>query len=203
MSRLTLQRREKLIRKRGSEAGLLSEGQGGGQVQSQCSDLVARAQGGDLAAFDELYKLHRDAVYTLCLNLCGNREQAQDLLQATFVKGWRGLQGFQGRSAFSTWLHRVAVNVCRDAERRRRAQVGEAHAMIEEESGHGDQTVERVRATLGRLKKPYRVVLALRYTLSLSYEEIAETLGWSLPKVKVTLHRAKAAFRKEYEADGD
>lgn len=181
----------------------MSEGQGQGQGRGQCSGLVARAQGGDLAAFDELYRLHRDTVYTLCLNLCGNREQAQDLLQETFVRGWRGLQGFRGQSAFSTWLHRVAVNLCRDAERRRRTRVGEAQAMIEDQPGDGDQTAELVRATLGRLKKPYRVVLALRYTLSLSYDEIAETLGWSLPKVKVTLHRAKAAFRNAYEADGD
>lgn len=172
-------------------------------MRGQCSALVARAQSGDLPAFDELYRLHRDTVYNLCLNLCGNREQAQDLLQETFVRGWRGLQGFRGRSAFSTWLHRVAVNVCRDAEQRRRTQVGEARATIIEDPGDGDQTVERVRATLGRLKKPYRVVLALRYTLSLSYDEIAETLEWSLPKVKVTLHRAKAAFRKAYEANGD
>ncbi|MCJ7750891.1 MAG: RNA polymerase sigma factor, partial [Armatimonadetes bacterium] len=129
--------------------------------------------------------------------------QAQDLLQETFVRGWRGLRGFRGHSAFSTWLHRVAVNVCRDAERRRRTHVGEAQATIEDQPGDGDRTAELVRAALGRLKKPYRVVLALRYTLSLSYDEIAETLNWSPPKVKVTIHRAKAAFRKEYEADGD
>ena len=60
-----------------------------------------------------------------------------------------------------------------------------------------------VAKTLMRLRKPHRVVLALRYTLSLSYEEIAETLNWSMPKVKVTIHRAKAAFRSAYKADGD
>jgi len=112
----------------------LSEGEDVGQVRAQCSALVARAQGGDMEAFDELYRLHRDKVYSLCLNLCGDRERAQDLLQETFVRGWRGLQGFRGQSAFSTWLHRVAVNVCRDGERRRRTQVGEAHAGIEQDS---------------------------------------------------------------------
>jgi len=61
-----------------------------------------------------------------------------------------------------------------------------------------DALVEQVRATLALLRPAFRAALVLRYTLGLSYEEIAETLGWSLTKVKVTIHRAKAAFRKAY-----
>lgn len=61
--------------------------------------------------------------------------------------------------------------------------------------------VVRVRRTLAGLKPPHRVVLALRYSLALSYEEIAETLNWSMPKVKVTIHRAKRAFKEAYVAD--
>ncbi len=160
--------------------------------------LVGRARRGDVEAFDDLYRLHRDKVYTLCLNLCRNTEQAEDLLQETFVRAWRGLPKFQGRSQFSTWLHRIAVNVCRDAACRRN------HQLELLTSAEPDQeTVDRVRAALGRLRKPHRVVLVLRYTLSLSYQEIAETLNWSLPKVKVTIHRAKAAFKTAYcEVDG-
>jgi RNA polymerase sigma-70 factor (ECF subfamily) len=133
----------------------------------------------------------------------GDREQAQDLLQETFVKAWRGLKGFRGRSAFTTWLYRITVNVCRDAARRKRKGAGDTARPVEAAPEQRAHAVARVRETLVRLRKPHRVVLALRYTLSLSYEEIAETLNWSLPKVKVTIHRAKAAFRRAYEADGD
>ena len=156
--------------------------------------LIARAQAGDLAAFDLLYQRYKDNVYTLCLNPnAGDGEQAQDLLQETFVKAWRGLPKFRGRSQFATWLHRIAINVCRDAARRRKPQ-----PELPTRTGPDEDMIERVRVALGRLRTPHRVVLALRYTLSLSYEEIAETLNWSLPKVKVTIHRAKAAFREVY-----
>jgi len=176
----------------------VSEGHAGSTV-GDASALVARARQGDMAAFDDLYVRYRDQVYTLCLNLCGEREQAEDLLQETFVRAWRGLSGFRGRSQFSTWLHRISVNVCRDAARRRRSLQPEVRAGAERD----DEIVDRVRSALGRLRTPHRVVLVLRYTLSLSYQEIAETLNWSLPKVKVTLHRAKAAFRDVYcQQDG-
>ncbi len=194
-----MSRRVQLIRESAAEASLLSEGRARGHVRDECGALVVRARGGELTAFDELYRLHRDKMYTLCLNLCGDREQAQDLLQETFVRAWRGLRGFQGRSSFATWLHRIAVNVCRDAARRRREA-----PRREPEVAADRETVEQVRAALMQLKAPHRVVLALRYTLSLSYQEIAETLGWSMSRVKVTIHRAKSDFRNAYrDVDGD
>jgi RNA polymerase sigma-70 factor (ECF subfamily) len=168
---------------------------------------VERARLGDVEAFDGLYRAHRDRVYTLCVDLCGDRELAEDLLQETFVRVWRGLRGFGGRSSFATWVHRIAVNVCRDAARRRQgtpppspsphAERGRA-----ERSAHGFGPdvvmVEQVRGTLAGLKPAFRAALVLRYTLELSHEEIGETLGWSLAKVKVTIHRAKQAFREAY-----
>jgi RNA polymerase sigma-70 factor (ECF subfamily) len=192
-----VQRRE-TIRSAAAESSLLSESDLGTQAREAAPVLVGRARRGDVEAFDELYRLHRDKVYTLCLNLCRNREQAEDLLQETFVRAWRGLRKFRGASQFSTWLHRIAINVCRDAAPRRNPQL-ELLTSAEPD----EETVDRVRAALGRLRTPHRVVLVLRYTLSLSYQEIAETLNWSLSKVKVTLHRAKAAFRDVYcEEDG-
>jgi len=91
-------------------------------------------------------------------------------------------------------VHRIAVNVCRDAGRRRRSTVEESSGS----SGPDREMVERVRATLAGLKPAFRTALVLRYTLGLSYEEIGETLGWSLPRVKVTIHRAKRAFKDAY-----
>jgi RNA polymerase sigma-70 factor (ECF subfamily) len=167
------------------------------------SALVARARQGDEAAFDGLYRRHRDQMYTLCLNLCGDREQAKDLLQETFVRAWRGLPKFRGQSSFATWLHRIAVNICRDAARKRRPLTSATAAAASPASDPDVTTVEQVRATLSRLRAPHRMALVLRYNLSLSYQEIADLLNWSLPKVKVTLHRARAAFKTAYcEVDG-
>lgn len=200
--------RVKLVGEGAAEAGALSRGEQPREATDYGSALVGRARLGDVDAFDELYRVHRDRVYTLCVDLCGDRELAEDLLQETFVRAWRGLRGFGGRSSFATWVHRIAVNVCRDAARRRGGRVedssgrGAGASSLRLSSGQACRTdmavVEQVRAALAGLKPAFRVALALRYTVGLSYEEIGETLGWSLPKVKVTIHRAKGAFREAY-----
>jgi RNA polymerase sigma-70 factor (ECF subfamily) len=156
--------------------------------------LVARARRGDGLAFEQLHAKYRNRLFTLCLNLCGEREEASDLLQETFLRAWRGLRGFGGRSEFSTWLYQIALNVCRDAGRRRRR----APARPSIPPGRDAAAVARVREALGRLREPYRVALVLRYGQALSYQEIADQLRWTLPKVKMTLHRAKLAFREAY-----
>jgi RNA polymerase sigma-70 factor, ECF subfamily len=74
------------------------------------ADLVARACGGDVSAFETLYRGHVGRVYGLCLRMTGQPEAAEDLTQDTFVNAWRSLPGYEGRSSFSTWLHRIAVN---------------------------------------------------------------------------------------------
>lgn len=163
--------------------------------------LVARARAGDTTALDELYRRHRDYVYTLCLNLCGDREEAQDLLQETFVRAWRGVSKFAGRSTLSTWLYRIAVNVAHDARGRRNSD--RVPVPVNPSSDH--ETVDHVRAVLGRLRPAHRAVLVLRYSMSLSHQEIADCLKWSVSRAKVTLHRAKRAFKEEYvrAAGGD
>lgn len=166
----------------------------GTRAREADSALVACAQRGDTAAFDKLYLRHRDQVYTLCLNLCGDREQAQDLLQESFVRAYRALPKFRGRSRFTTWLHRIAVNLCRDAARRSQRPPHRTPAARPANTA----TVDQVRTALARLRPRHRAVLVLRYMQSLSYAEIAEVLRWPLPRVKVTLHRAKRAFKAAY-----
>lgn len=179
------------------EALRLSEGKPADPLGGADTALSDRARHGDTAAFEELYRRHRDRMYTLCVNLCGDREQAEDLLQETFVRAYRALPRFRGRSRFSTWLHRIAVNVCRDAARWRRRHP-EVAAVPESGPPESGDTIMQVRAALVRLRPQHRAVLALRYSQSLSYQEIAETLDWSLGRVKVTIHRAKRAFKEVY-----
>ena len=154
--------------------------------------LVARARQGDGQAFEQLHARYRNRIFTLCLNLCGRRDEASDLLQETFLRAWRGVRRFDGRSAFGTWIYQIALNVCRDALRRRRP------VAAPEVRRKDLAAARRVREALGRLREPHRVVLVLRYSETLSYQEIAEHLGWTLPRVKMTIHRAKLAFREAY-----
>jgi RNA polymerase sigma-70 factor (ECF subfamily) len=179
----------------------LTGGSSPGRAAEDEPGLVARARAGDTTALDELYRRHRDYVYTLCLNLCGDREEAQDLLQETFVRAWRGLSKFAGRSTLSTWLYRIAVNVAHDASRRRKS----SPVPVPVNPGGDQETIEQVRAVLARLRPAHRAVLVLRYSMALSHQEIADCLKWSVSRAKVTLHRAKRAFKEEYlrAAGGD
>ncbi len=156
--------------------------------------LIDSARQGDGLAFEQLHARYRNRIYTLLLNLCGDREEAHDLLQEAFLRAWRGLRGFRGRSEFSTWLYQIALNAGRDALRRRRAAPSPPEPVI-----GGDAAIrERVRTALGHVQPSYREALVLRYTEELSYQEIADHLDWSLPQVKMTLYRAKLAFRQAY-----
>jgi RNA polymerase sigma-70 factor (ECF subfamily) len=161
------------------------------------AELVARARGGDTAAFEQLYRMHRDRVYTLCLSLCADAEEAQDLLQDTFVRAYRSRRQFRGEAQFATWLHRIAVNLYRDALRHRARQPAPP-APAPVPGPEAAEVAVHVRAALARLQPAHRIVLALRYGQSLSYQEMATLLRWSLPRVKVTIHRAKRAFRETY-----
>jgi RNA polymerase sigma-70 factor, ECF subfamily len=167
-----------------------------GALATGCDDaaLVARAQAGEAAAFDQLYLRHADQVYNLCLNLCTNPEEARDLLQETFVSAWRGLPNFAGRAAFSTWLYRIAINACRMALRRKPP----APEAILPAPSVDQALVECVRAALATLRPPHRIVLTLHYTQGLSYQEIAACLDWSLPRVRSTLARARTAFKAAF-----
>jgi len=163
------------------------------QPRADASDLTARARRGDAAAFDALYEMHKDRIFTLCLNMSGNHEEAGDLLQETFTRAWRGVRKFRGHSSFGTWLYKIAINVCRATANKKTPFLPDIADV-----GKDQPLIDCVRVTLSQLRPDYRLVLTLRYSQKLSYAEIAEQLDWSLAKVKVTIHRAKQAFRDEY-----
>src|SRR5271170_7809567 len=83
---------------------------GASDVATEPTELIAAAAGGDLIAFEGLYRQYSPRIYGLCLRLTGQREAAEDCTQESFVAAWRALAGFERRSRFSTWLHQIAVN---------------------------------------------------------------------------------------------
>ena len=183
-------------------------------------ELVSRARAGDTAAFEQLMLDNQDRVYTLCLRMTGNREDALDLAQETFLNAWRGLSSFQGNSSFSTWVYRLASNACIDfLRKRKRRQQGESpHSLDDEEAplpepadprGSPEEELERrelrraVERGLQALPDHHRQVLVMRELSGMSYQEIGAVLDLDLGTVKSRIARARLALKKFLVQEGN
>jgi RNA polymerase sigma-70 factor (ECF subfamily) len=168
---------------------------------------------GNPDAFDRLFLKYQDYVYNICLGILGNADDARDCAQETFLRVYHKAAEFRGKSALSTWIYRIAVNVCVGQIRKRRTPAGPGNCAsldderVREIADPGpapwtgmlrEEEEARVRACIAGLHADYRIVLVLRYFQDLSYDEITRVLGWSLPTVKVKLHRARRAFAARY-----
>ena len=158
------------------------------------SRAVGAAARGDRRAFERLYRRHVGRVYALCLRLAGQRETAEDCVQETFVSAWRALPGFQARSRFSTWLHRIAVNT---VLARQRGLVARLECATDEDAGGLDRrSVEDappldLEAAIAALPDGARHVLVLVGVYGFSHEEAATELGSAVGTSKAQLHRAR------------
>lgn len=161
--------------------------------------LVARAKDGDLAAFEALYRSHAGRIHAVCLRLTANPEEAEERTQDAFVRAWEKLGSFEGRSAFGSWLYRLAVNLVIDARRarasRRRVEVideePDAPASIPE-AGLG---LDLERAIAG-LPEGARTVYVLHEIEGYRHEEIGEVMGIATGTSKAQLHRARTLLRR-------
>ena len=166
--------------------------------------LVEQCLAGRTEAFDSLVVRHQRHVYQLCYRFAGNHEDASDLAQDVFIRAFRGLRSFKGRSAFSTWLYRVAVNVCLNRAALRTPKAGPLEAADQrddriERADAGLIRAERaaeVRAAIARLPKKQRAALILRVYHDLAHDEIAEIVGSSAGAVKANFFHALANLRK-------
>jgi RNA polymerase sigma-70 factor, ECF subfamily len=170
------------------------------------SDDVALAAGGDRRAFERLYRTHVNHVYSICVRMSDNRARAEELTQDVFVRLWEKLPLFRGESAFSTWLHRLAVNVVlnqRKAEGRERSRA----AATDDENGDTYETLgassppshaERMdlEAAIALLPPGARRVFVLHDVEGYKHEEIAEMLGVTSGGSKAQLHRARLLLRE-------
>lgn len=169
--------------------------------------LVERARRGDLRAFEELYRMHSGRVHAVCLRLAADETRAAEATQEVFVKAWKGLGRFEGRSAFSTWLHRMAVNAVLDARRSivRRAEV----ALEPEDAGAAplralatpawDAGVDLERA-IAALPEAARVTFVLHDVEGYRHREIAEMTGAPEGTCRARLHQARRLLRERLSA---
>jgi RNA polymerase sigma-70 factor (ECF subfamily) len=167
--------------------------------------LVRRFQEGSADAFEVLVQRHGTRVYSLCFRILGDPEEAADASQDTFLAALRKLSTFRGDSAFTTWLHRVAVNACYDSLRRKRRRPLLQIVRDEDDErpepslpspDHADQVVFSVDVGRALLEVPeeFRVVLVLADVQDLPYDEIARVLEIPVGTVKSRVFRGRAAL---------
>jgi len=160
-------------------------------------DLVVAAVSGSVPAFEQLYRMHVSRVYGLCLRMTREHSTAEDCTQETFIQAWRALPAFQGRSGFSTWLHRIAVNSVLARGRKRQETLGGESSVEDVVAATADTGVEDPGASrdleeaIGRLPPGARHVLVLSGIYGYSHEETADMLGIAVGTCKAQLHRAR------------
>lgn len=159
--------------------------------------LIRLARDGDIAAFESLYRMHSPRVHGLCFRLCDNHADAQDATQQTFVKAWGALSGFQGKSAFSTWLHRIAFNESLSLKRNRASR--ERHLEIVEPEGKDNSAhlteMEQLERAVKALPERARQALVLNKIYGYTHEETAKFMGTSVGTSKAQVHRAMKQLR--------
>jgi len=180
------------------------------QDYSSTSDdkLVRAAQKGDMAAFEELIARHRDKLYARAFSMMRSEEEAIDLSQEAWVKGWQRLKQFQGESSFVTWMTRIVINLCLDQLRKHKRQRAESIELMEEESGGVERQMpivtvnpteglerrelrQRIDRALGQLSYEHRTVLILHEFEELEYKEIAKRMACSIGTVMSRLFYAR------------
>ncbi len=171
-------------------------------------ELVSQARSGDLPAFEELVARHRDKIFARALSLTRNEDEALELSQTAWVKGWQRLQQFQGEAGFATWMTRIVINLSLDHLRRQKRQrtdsleaLAEAHEGREPDlpvitenptAGLERQELRRViDEALGQLSVDHRTVLVLHEFEDMDYKDIAKTMDCSLGTVMSRLFYAR------------
>ncbi len=168
--------------------------------------LVERAQAGDSRAFEVLYRRLVGRIYAICLRMVRDAQRAEELTQDVFVRAWERLGSFRGESKFTTWLHRLAVNVVlQDARTKgRRESREESMGDPGEYLGRVKEVFPGTRVDLERaiagLPEGARRVLVLRDIYGYKYDEIAQMQGVALGTVKAQIHRARKMMREKLDS---
>jgi len=179
------------------------------------AEAIERAKQGDAEAFQFLYNLHKRRVYSLCLRMTGNTASAEDLTQEAFLQLFRKIGTFRGESAFSTWLHRMSVNVVLMQLRKKSLPIvpidetmeGEDEGTVRKEPGAPDErlagSIDRLQLqrAVDELPPGYRTIFVLHDVEGYEHNEIAGIVGCSIGNSKSQLHKARIKMRELLRAN--
>jgi RNA polymerase sigma-70 factor (ECF subfamily) len=181
-------------------------------MTSTDEELVARSIGGDAESFNQLILRWERPIYALAYRTIGREEDARDVCQETFLRAFRALPGFRGQAKFSSWLYRIALNLCRDWIRRERrtgfvqppedvdlrelAAAEEPFESIEDLVSRHDQ-VRAIERAMALLPEEQRTAIVLKEYHGLTFQEIADLVGCPLSTVKTRLYQGLSVVRRE------
>ncbi|NLY43522.1 MAG: sigma-70 family RNA polymerase sigma factor [Clostridiaceae bacterium] len=175
--------------------------------------LIQKCKNGDVEAFEQLIESYQKKVFGIAFRMLGNTEDASDVAQEVFLKVFKSITNFKEESSLSTWIYRIATNVCLDEIRKRKKATvvsinstiqledGEIDMQVEDQGPHPDEIVERkeleneVKKAIERLNNEHKIVIILRDIQGLSYDEIADILQCSLGTVKSRINRARNSLK--------
>ncbi len=180
-------------------------------------EKVRASQAGDREAFDYLMEKYRDVVYSVAYRFARDQDLAMDLAQDTFIRAYKGIKSFKGRSSLSTWLYRIAMNTCIDWTRKQSRSVA-SQAVPEEVAEYADsepitrkpgrgpakqvltaELGEQIQIAIDALPDYHRSVFVLYEIEGMSYKEIADIVGCSIGTVMSRLHYARKKLRTMLE----
>jgi RNA polymerase sigma-70 factor (ECF subfamily) len=180
-------------------------------------ELVARSMGGDAESFNQLILRWERPIYALAYRVIGREEDARDVCQETFLRAFRALPGFKGQAKFSSWLYRIALNLCRDwIRRQRRAPVMQMPEGVDpgelvaergpvetiEELVSRRQLSSVVEEAMALLPEEQRTAIILKEYHGLTFQEIADLQGCPLSTVKTRLYQGLSVLRRQLERNG-
>lgn len=182
--------------------------------EENINKIIRRALSGDQSAYEALLKRYKGGIHNMIYQMVKNREEAEDLVQETFIKAFHALESYNDNYAFSTWLYKIAFNHCIDAIRKKKLKTlpldkpiqlrdGEVRHEIHDDthSPEGNylfsEKKKRIQESIQSLPKRYREAIILRHQEERSYEEISEILNIPLGTVKARIFRAREMLKKK------
>lgn len=175
-------------------------------------ELVDRSRSGDVESFNQLIKRWERPIYALAYRVIGQEEDARDVCQETFLRAFRGLGGFKGQAKFSSWLYRIALNLCRDWIRRRRrtplstlpedVELEDLASSVGPSESVEDLVARRelsgvVEMAMARLPEEQRTAIILKEYHGMTFQEIADLQGCPLSTVKTRLYQGLSVLRRD------
>ncbi|KSU77338.1 RNA polymerase sigma-70 factor, ECF subfamily [Fictibacillus enclensis] len=185
-------------------------------MESLINSLVTQVKSGNWEAFEGLVEIYKDKIYRLCYRMVGDRHEAEDLAQEAFVRAFVNIDKYSGSYKFSTWLYRIATNLCIDRLRKKKpdysmdaeipgtegatlySQVADADPLPEEEVEEKEKH-DHLQQEIMKLPEKYRTAILLKYIEDMSLEEISSVMDLPVPTVKTRIHRGREALKKAYK----